>query len=119
MRVQVVQPQVGVTAFAHETNQYPLPAGLTHGTRVTVIERFHGPDVLVRDEAGREFIITHWQCDCGSIFHWRNEWKAPHDSEIRAWLERELAKQKPKDVSLAQIQEQMNSEFRELLERWG
>jgi hypothetical protein len=119
VRIQVVSPQAGLTAFAHETKQYPLPPGLAHGTRVTVIERFNGPDMLVRDDAGREFTIVLWQCDCGSNFKWGNEWKAPHDPAIRAWLERELSKARRDDKTLAPLQDQLNEGHRELLERWG
>jgi hypothetical protein len=112
MRVQVVQPQVGMTSFAQETNQYPLPAGLPHGTRLTVVERYLGPDVLVRDDFGREFTIAHWQCDCGSIFLVGNEWRAPHDPEFCVWLNRELAKPRPDDLTLAQLQDQLNEGHR-------
>ena len=119
MRVQKVSPARGMIAFADETNQYRLPPGLRRGTRLQVIARSRGPDVCVRDDAGREFTIPHWLCDCGSIFEVRGEWMAPHDPEIRAWLDRCLAQKTPDDFTLAQLQDQVNAGNRELLERWG
>src|SRR5471030_1135902 len=109
MELRKASPRPGVAAFAHSTAQYPLPAGLEHGTAVVVAEGRPGTAyATVQDAQGRAWRLFHWQVDCGCWFKLRGEWLPPHDPRIRSWLETSIAAAGPADHTLAQLQDTLN-----------
>src|SRR5476651_2648708 len=117
MELRKASPRPGMAASALSTPQYPLPVGLEHGTPVVVTDGRPGtPYATAQDAQGRDWRLFHWQVDCGCWFKLRGEWLPPHDPRIRSWLDASIAAARPEDHTLAQLQEQMNADHRQLLE---
>jgi hypothetical protein len=78
--------------------------------------------VAVRDRAGpsgRDWRLFRWQVDCGCWFKMKGEWLPHHDPRIRSWLVGSMEAPRAADETLATLQDSLNADHRQLLERWG
>jgi hypothetical protein len=120
VKLRKTSPRPGMAGFAHRSSCFPLPDGLKHGTPVVVVEGRPGtPYATLQDAQGCDWRLFHWQVDCGCWFKLKGDWLPPDDPRIHSWLEASIAAARPEDHTLAQLQDQLNADHHELLERWG
>lgn len=120
MNCRKLSPKPGATARAHDMPTSPLPGGIIDGLELTVCEG-GGMLVTVRDPAGRQAALPHWNLDCGTEYEIEGQWLPENHPSVLDELERVLCKTEsaPEIDGIAMIREQNVESLRNRLRADG
>lgn len=75
----MVIPEAGMSGWVIESPPSPLPSGLSHGERITVVKVGLADDrrtaqIVVKDQNGRQWVVTRHQLDVGHAMYLDGEY---------------------------------------------
>lgn len=120
MNIRKIRPKPGATAGAHDMPTSPLPVGISDGQELTICKP-GGMLVTVRDSAGRETALPHWNLDCGTEYEIEGRWLAENDPSVLDELGRQLGaiESAPEIDGIASIRQQNITSLRYRLHAHG